>query len=265
MQTPDTRCTSSSTELVCQLSTESSAASEARNLQILMEANQCRCATRYKTGPPVLPSHGNDFPAAFPLYKFIDDMTMFEVVSVPVIQTTTLQQEVDSFCQWATTNNMKLNVKKTKEFMVSFLKYTPQIDPLTVNNEPLQTVRTTKLLGVHLTSDLKWSAHIDYICAEASKRLYPLRTLRRSGVPSHDLCSVFCYFTRPILEYACPVWHSSLTLKLSDEIEAIQRRAVKIILPHLTYDGLSDLNLTTLFEEENTFADHSITKSLQTQ
>ena len=118
-------------------------------------------------------------------------MTMFEVVSVPVIQTTTLQQEVDSFCQWATTNNMKLNVKKTKEFMVSFLKHTPQRDPLTVNNEPLQAVRTTKLLGVHLTSDLKWSAHIDYICAKASKCLYALRTLRRSGVPSRDLCSVF--------------------------------------------------------------------------
>ena len=111
-----------STELVCQLSSESSSASEARNLKILMEANQCRCGTRYKTGLPVLPSRGQ----RLPLYKFIDDMNMFEVVSVPVIQTTTLQQEVDSFCQWATTNNMKLNVKKTKEFMVSFLKHTPK-------------------------------------------------------------------------------------------------------------------------------------------
>ena len=67
--------------------------------------------------------------------------------------------------------------------------------------------------------------------------------------PGCDLCSVFCYFIRPILEYACPVWHSSSTLKLSDEIKAIQRRAVKIILPHLTYDeGLSALNLMTLFD-----------------
>ena len=135
--------------------------------------------------------------------------------------------------------------------MVSVLKHPPppQIDPLTVNNEPLQTFCTTKLLGVHLTSDLKWSAHIDYICAEASKRLYALRTLRRSGVPSCDLCSVFCYFIRPILEYACPVWHSSLTLKLSDKIETIQRRAVKTILPHLRYnEGLPALNLTTLFD-----------------
>ena len=144
---------------------------------------------------------------------------------------------------------MKLNIKKTKEFVVSFLKHTPSIDLLTVNNEPLQTVRTAKLLGVHLTSDLKWSAHIDYICAKSSKRLYALRTLRRSGVLSRDLCSVFCYFIRPVLEYAYPVWHSLLTLKLSDQIEAIQRCAVKIILPHLPYgEGLSALNLTTLYD-----------------
>ena len=51
-----------------------------------------------KLGPLFFLVMVNDFPAAFPLYKFIDDMTMFEVVSVPVIQTTTLQQEVDSFC-----------------------------------------------------------------------------------------------------------------------------------------------------------------------
>ena len=70
-----------------------------------------------KLGPLFFLVMINDFPAAFPLYKFIDDMTMFEVVLVPMIQTTTLQQEVDSFCQWATTNNMKLHIKKTKEFV----------------------------------------------------------------------------------------------------------------------------------------------------
>ena len=67
-----------------------------------------------KLGPLFFLVMVKDFPAAFLLYKFTDDMTMFEVVPVPMIQTTTLQQEVDSFCQWATTNNTKLNTKKLK-------------------------------------------------------------------------------------------------------------------------------------------------------
>ena len=142
------------------------------------------------------------------------------------LKTTTLKQEDDSFCQWATTNNMELNVKKTKKSIMSFLTLPPpppppNRSPLTVNN--------------------------GYICAKTSKRLYALRTLRGSGVPSRGLCSIFCYLIRRILEYACPVWHSSLTVKLSDQIEAIQRRAVKTILPHLTYDEeLFAFNLTTL-------------------
>ena len=66
----------------------------------------------------------------------------------------------------------------TNEFSVSFLKKTqPLLPPLTVSNQPLEAVPTTKLLGVILTFDLKWSKHAEYICSKASKRLYALRIL----------------------------------------------------------------------------------------
>ena len=37
---------------------------------------------------------------------------------------------------------------------------------------------------------------------------------------------------RTILEYAVPAWHSSLTLKQSNQIERIQKQAFKIIVEH---------------------------------
>ena len=56
-------------------------------------------------------------------------------------------------------------------------------------------------------------------------------------------------FVRPVLEYACPVWHSSLTSSLHDDLEQIQRRATKIMLPSLSYnERLSELGLPTLHE-----------------
>ena len=58
----------------------------------------------------------------------------------------------------------------TTEFTVSFLKHTPPIDVLTVNNEPLQAARTNKRLGFHLTSDLKWSAHMDLSALKQANR-----------------------------------------------------------------------------------------------
>ena len=79
-------------------------------------------------------------------------------------------------------NNMKLNVTKTKEFIISFVKDPKLLDPLTVNSLPLESINTTKLLGVHLSSDLKWSTHVEAVCAKASKRLFALRSLKRIGV-----------------------------------------------------------------------------------
>jgi len=42
---------------------------------------------------------------------------------------------------------------------------------------------------------------------------------------------------RPVLEYASPVWHSSLTVAQSDSLESVQKRAMRIIFPHLNYSG----------------------------
>ena len=82
-----------------------------------------------------------------------------------------------------------------------------------------------------------------------SKRLYALRILKRSGVPPADLRIVYCSFIRPILEYACPAWHSSLPQKLRDQVEQVQRRATKVILPSLSYsERLVELDLVTLNE-----------------
>ena len=60
--------------------------------------------------------------------------------------------------------------------------------------------------------------------------MYLLYHLKRSGVPVEDLLTVYKAMIRPILEYACPVWHSSLTDKLSNTLEWVQKRAFRTIL-----------------------------------
>ena len=140
-------------------------------------------------------------------------------------------------------------ITKTKELSISFLKNSLPAERLTVNNQSLDPIRSSKLLGVNLSTDLKWSIHKDEVCARASKRLFALRTLKRNGVPPADLRSVYCYFIRPLLEYAFPVWHSSLTCTLNNQLEDIQHRAPRIIYLQMSYkDSITQFNLPTLYD-----------------
>ena len=56
-----------------------------------------------------------------------------------------------------------------------------------------------------------------------------------------------------MLEYACQVFHCNLPLYLSEEIERIQRRALRVIIPDCSYsEGLAKAGLTTLYDKRRT-------------
>ena len=63
-----------------------------------------------------------------------------------------------------------------------------------------------------------------YYCEKSGKRLYMLYQLKRAGITQKDLVSVYVSVVRPVLEYACPVWHTNLPQYLS--ILIIQKRAL---------------------------------------
>ena len=61
------------------------------------------------------------------------------------------------------------------------------------------------------------------------KRLYVLKQLKRAGVPHAQLLHFYLAVIRPVLEYAAPVWHHSLNKSQKNQIEAMQKRAIRII------------------------------------
>ena len=56
-------------------------------------------------------------------------------------------------------------------------------------------------------------------------------------VPQDDMLHFYISIIRPVLEYAVAVWHTGLTADLSDQLEAIQKCALRII-----FDGFSFTN-----------------------
>ena len=117
--------------------------------------------------------------------------------------------------------------------------------PLHKGNQIVEIISSYKLLGVIINENLKWNCHVDYITANASKKLYALRLLKRAGVREQDMLKVFRRSVRPILEHTVRVWQD-IPDYLSDKIESVQKRALKIIYPNSLYSqAMSLTNETT--------------------
>jgi len=183
------------------------------------------------------------------LHMYVDDTTLSEVVPISAPDESTMQQEVNSLVTWTQRNDMKINPEKTKELIIDFSRNNSDIPPLYMNDTTVERVKSAKLVGVHVQDDLKWTTHVEEICAKANRRVFILTHLRRAGATPDDLVKVYCTLIRPLLEYACPVWSTSIPSYLISSIESIQKRCLKIIHPFISYDeSRTLLKLPTLEE-----------------
>ena len=147
-----------------------------------------------------------------------------------------------------------LRVIDVKYGCFTLLYFTPPcFSQVAIEGVEFEIVSSAKVLGVVISSDLKWSAHIDSITTKAAKRLNLLRQLKRVRIAHSDLVSFYCSVIRSILEYACQVVHCNVPLFLSEEIERIQRRAFRVIFPDCSYsEGLAKAGPTTLCDRRST-------------
>lgn len=177
-------------------------------------------------GPYVFLTLINDLTSMMELHKFVDDCTLSEIVSKHDIST--MQYEIDDLNSWSQSNHMNINTKKTKEMLLGSIGKNPP-PAVQLAGLPIDHVHSYKLLGLHITDTLKWNEHVSSICTKAATRLHFLKVLKRAAMSTDDLTYYYQSVVRPVTEYACAVWNSSLTKGQTKQLESIQRRAVKII------------------------------------
>ena len=187
------------------------------------------------------------------MWKYVDDTTISEVIAKG--QESCIQQMVDDLATQARADGFQLNERKCKELRISFAKNEPEFDPIRVNRQTLETVNSVKLLGLNISSNLKWNAHVSELVRKVSTRLYFLRQLKKSHVATRELLLFYITCIRSILEYGSPVFHRALPSYLSEDLERLQKRAMKIIYPELSYAKALELaGLLTLYDRREAIA-----------
>ena len=71
---------------------------------------------------------------------------------------------------------------------------------------------------------------------KAAKRLHLLKILKNYGACKNELKSSYYAVIRSTLEYGAQVWHGNLTQEQCNNIERIQKRALRIIHPEHKYN-----------------------------
>ena len=113
----------------------------------------------------------------------------------------------------------------------------------------IEIVKETKLLGTHITDDLKWDKNTSEIVKKANRRMQILTQAASFTTNRQDLKRIYLSYIRSILDQSAVVWHSSLSQKNKRDLERVQKVAVRIIVGknYTNYkENLLELNLKNL-------------------
>ena len=195
----------------------------------------------------------NDFVTVCPTFKYVDDSTIFEICNKN--SASIIQHAAEEAHAWSDANDMIINADKTKELLICFCRdsgHHNAIPNITIDGNSIERVTSSKVLGITISADLTWNDHIEAIVKKASKRVYMLYQLKRSGVAETDIVTIYTTVVRPVVEYSCQVWHTSLPKYLSNKLESIQKRALRVAFPGQPYeDILQRTGLTTLHKRRD--------------
>ena len=113
---------------------------------------------------------------------------------------------VNDISAFASAREMKLNHKKCKQMMISFLKYKGSDEnQIFVAGNPVEIVSSFKLLGAWISNDLSWNTHVDMVLKKGNSHLYAWRLSKKAGLLPADIVQIYVSFIRSRIEYASPV------------------------------------------------------------
>jgi Reverse transcriptase (RNA-dependent DNA polymerase)/Endonuclease-reverse transcriptase len=172
------------------------------------------------------------------LDQYADDATLSRLVLTEE-DADALQTDLDDVQIWCDNNGMVLNPKKCTVMDVTRARQ-PLYFEYSVGGVTLQYVDRQRLLGVHLSSDLRWDVHTDTVRAKAAQNLsFVARNLRGCTIRVKKVA--YQSLVKPIMTFGLPAWHPT-TAANTNKLERVQKRALHFIhgrqLPPVTEQQL---------------------------
>ena len=97
-----------------------------------------------------------------------------------------------------------LNPDKCKELRISFARNPEAFDPVSIDGNEIELVNSAKLLGITISDNLTWNAHVNEVVKKASKKIIlscttetgPTTSFRSSSFLSF-VCAIYSRLRSP--------------------------------------------------------------------
>ena len=177
---------------------------------------------------------------------FADDCLLYRIIR-NIRDHQILQEDLKNLELWAKEWGMQFNAKKC--YVLSISRKSSYYYQL--NDTILQDVKSNPYLGLNISSDLKWSNHVNSVCEKASSTLgFIKRNLKHCPETTRHMAYVS--LVRSVLEYGATIWDPYLQCDIN-RLEKVQRRAARFITgdytsrtPGCMTNMLESLNLSPL-------------------
>ena len=199
-------------------------------------------------------NHNSDCVNPQDRFKFLDDLTVLEIVNLLTVgissfnikaqvpshipehnqiipaQNLKSQEWLHQINDWTLNQKMMINENKTKTMIFNYTNNYHFTSGLKINDKNIDVIDSTRLLGTIIQKDLRWDLNTAQVVKKANARMEILRRVSSFGAPIQDLKDIYILFIRSLLEQSATVWHSSLTEENAEDLERVQKNALRIIL-----------------------------------
>lgn len=162
-----------------------------------------------------------------------------------------INEELQNISKWFQANLLSLNIKKTS-YIIFRNNNTKKLNiTIKIQNIAIERQNETKFLGVILSSNLKWTLHIDVVLAKISKTIGIIAKVRHI-IPQTLTKMLYLTLVEPYINYCNIVWGSSARTTDLEKIFKVQKKYCRLI----TFSGykdhskrlFKDLNLMNVFD-----------------
>lgn len=189
----------------------------------------------------------------FKYVLFADDTTIYASDTNLTRLSITINTELNKLYDWLISNQLTLNLKKTKYIIFhSNRKNINTSIEIKINNINIEKVETFKFLGITLNQHLLWTDHINSLCTKLAKTIGMLYK-SKDFLDKKPLVTLYNSFFLSHINYCTLIWCFTTEYNIN-RLKVLQKRAIRLISSVSMYSHtdplfkiLNILPLETLF------------------